>query len=59
MVAWQVKGALEAINETALGGTGGFDVAEGVVITNERHKEALDRGMVSLRAAQGSLGRAP
>jgi tRNA modification GTPase len=54
-----IEALREAIYETALRGAGGFDVAEGLVITNERHKAALDRGMASLRDAQGSLGTGP
>ena len=54
-----VEALREAIYEAALGGAGGFDNTEGLVITNERHKAALDSGMSSLVTAQDSLGRRP
>lgn len=49
----------EAVYESALGEAAGFDGSEGIVITNERHKAALDRGHESLEAAMGSLHSEP
>jgi tRNA modification GTPase len=47
----------EAIYASCIGSPAA--VGEGVVVTNLRHRLALDRAASALRAALGSLGKAP
>lgn len=49
----------EAVYEAALGEQGGFEGSEGVVVTNARHKAALDRGLGFLSSAIASIDSNP
>ena len=53
-----IEALRQAIYETALG-RGGINEGQGVVITNARHRDALDRGAEAILAARKSLGSRP